>query len=364
MSGSIEQPSPRVTVVVAAYERKAKTVACAESLAAQTIDRAEVIFVDDGSADGTPDAVQAVADRSERIPIRVIRNARNLGANASRNRGCEAANAPLVAFLDSDCVAEPTWLEELVRPFEDPTVGAVSGLVEDGCSDNIWELAFRGTHRLPRRGPSSRITSCNLCIRASLVPGGAWDETRPTRTDGPDNRPDTAISARCDEEGLNLGIRAAGWKVLAEPAACVQHNHPYTRRSLVRQAFFGGCSASEIVWKYRLGPRRDLGPILVSWLALVVALIAAPFTSWWVLAVPVAFAMLASSAIAWNELNNKGKSVAELLKASPALFVYYHVRLAGYLWRRIQLLVGRHPVDRVGPDELGRGMPRPPEPTT
>ncbi|MCH2161206.1 MAG: glycosyltransferase [Phycisphaerales bacterium] len=361
MTGSIEQPVPRVTVVVAAFERKAKTVACAESLAAQTIDHAEVIFVDDGSADGTPDAVQEVADRSTRIPIRVIRNERNLGANASRNRGCEAARAALVAFLDSDCVAEPTWLEELVRPFEDPTVGAVSGLVEDGCSSNIWELAFRGTHRLPRRGPSSRITSCNLCIRAELVPDGAWDETRPTRTDGPTNRPDTAISARCDEEGLNLGIRAAGWKVLAEPAARVQHNHPYTRRSLIRQAFFGGCSASEIVWKYRLGPRRDLGPILVTWLTLIAALIAAPFTNWWFLIVPLVCGVLAAAAIGYNELANKGKSFGELLRASPALAIYYHVRLAGYLWRRWQLLFGRNPVIRVDPAALSSGLPRPPE---
>ena len=363
MTASIEgttsstSDAPRVSVVVAMFERREKTVRCAESLAAQTIDRAEIIFVDDGSEDGTPDAVDAVAARS-RLPMRVIRNERNLGANASRNRGVAAARAPLVAFLDSDCEASPDWLERLVEPFEaDPTLGAGSGLVEDACDASIWELAFRGTHRLPRPGPCSRITSCNLCIRRSLLPEGAWDESRPTRTDG--GRPDTAISARCDEEGLNLAIRAAGWGVVAIPTAKAVHHHPYTRRSLRRQAWFGGASVAEIQWRYGLGFRKDLGPIFAAWGLLLVGILLGPLVSWWTLLLPVPVAALAIAAISFNELRNKGKTPIELLRASPALVVYYHVRLAGWLRRRIQLRLGIQPIDRVSPETLASAMPRP-----
>ena len=363
MTASIEgttssaSDAPRVSVVVAMFERRDKTVRCAESLAAQTIDRAEIIFVDDGSEDGTPDAVDAVAARS-RLPMRVIRNERNLGANASRNRGVAAATAPLVAFLDSDCEASPDWLERLVEPFEaDPNLGAGSGLVEDACDASIWELAFRGTHRLPRPGPCSRITSCNLCIRRSLLPEGAWDESRPTRTDG--GRPDTAISARCDEEGLNLAIRAAGWGVVAIPTAKAVHHHPYTRRSLLRQAWFGGASVAEIQWRYGLGFRKDLGPIFAAWGLLLVGILLGPLVSWWTLLLPVPVAALAIAAISFNELRNKGKTPIELLRASPALVVYYHVRLAGWLRRRIQLRLRIQPIDRVSPETLASAMPRP-----
>ena len=352
--------APRVSVVVAMFERLERSVACAQSLAGQSIDEAEIIFVDDGSEDGTPEAVEAVAERS-RIPMRVVRNERNLGANASRNRGVSLAAAPLVAFLDSDCEAAPDWLERLVEPFEsDPRLGAGSGLVEDACVGNIWELAFSGTHRLPRPGPCSRITSCNLCVRRALMPAGAWDETRPTRSDG--GRPDTAISARCDEEGLNLAIRAAGWGVEAIPAARVLHFHPYSRRSLLRQAWFGGCSAAEIVHRYRLGPRRDLGPILLAWVSLVLVLLIAPFTTWWFVLLPAAMAGLAIAAIAWNELANKGKTVGGLLRATPALFVYYHVRLAGFLVRRWRLRLGGGGVERLDRARLATGLPAPPEP--
>ena len=351
--------APRVSVVVAMFERLERSVACARSLAAQTIDRAEVIFVDDGSEDGTPEAVEVVA-RTSRIPMRVVRNARNLGANSSRNRGVSLAAAPLVAFLDSDCEAAPDWLERLAEPFEvDPRLGAGSGLVEDACVGNVWELAFSGTHRLPRPGPCSRITSCNLCIRRVLMPAGAWDESRPTRSDG--GRPDTAISARCDEEGLNLAIRAAGWGVEAIPAAKVRHFHPYSRRSLLRQAWYGGCSAAEIVHRYRLGPRRDLGPIALAWLLLGLVVLLGPFTTWWLALLPAGMAGLAVAAIAGNELVNKGKTPGELIRASPALVVYYHVRLAGFMVRRWQLRFGGAGVERLDRTQLATGLPRPPE---
>jgi glycosyltransferase involved in cell wall biosynthesis len=352
---------PRVSVVVAVFERKERTLACLGTLLAQTLTDAEIVVVDDGSEDGTADAVEALAAGGGRIPIRLLRNGVNRGANASRNRGSEAARAPVVAFLDSDCLADPDWLEELVRPFADPRVGAVSGLVEDTCRDNMWELAFSGTHRLPRRGPSSRLTSCNLAVRRELVAGGRWDESRPTRRTPDGARPDTAISARCDEEGLNLGIRAAGWKVLAEPAARVRHVHPYTRRSLLRQAFYGGCSVAEIVWKYRLPPRRDLAPMFAAWLAVPIAAAlhrATGHGEWWL--APAGLGLVAAAAVAWNERYMKGKTPVELLRSAPALVVYYHVRMAGYLFRRAQIASGQCRPMRVDRASLAAAFPAPP----
>jgi glycosyltransferase involved in cell wall biosynthesis len=350
--------APRVTVVVAFHGRREKTLACLDSLLAQTIGDAEFLLVDDGSTDDTPAAVAArIAERGD-PRARLLRNERNLGANASRNRGVAASRAALVAFLDSDCTADRDWLERLVAPFADPAVGAVSGLVEDSACANIWELAFRGTHRLPRRGPVSRLVIGNLCVRRALL-GPGLDESRPTRLDPRTGRPDLAISARSDEEGLNLAVRAAGWKVLAEPSARAVHHHPYTRRSLLRQAYFGGQSAAEIVWRYRLGPRRDLGPIALAYTLLVAALAAWPFAGPIALLAPAGAAILPIAAISYNELANKGKSPLELARCAPALAVYYHARLAGYLARRAQLLAGVRPVARVSPSELARSLPSP-----
>lgn len=349
--------SPRAAVVVAFHGRAEKTLAALESLLAQRFDAFEIVLVDDGSPDDTAARVVARLEAPDASRARLLRQPRNLGANAARNRGVAATNAPLVAFLDSDCRAEPDWLATLVRVFDDPTVGAASGRVEDTASSNAWELAFRGTHRLPRRGPVSRIVIGNLCVRRALLAGGL-DESRPTRLDPATGRPDLAISARSDEEDLNLAIRAAGWKVVAEPDALAWHDHPYTRRSLLRQAWFGGQSAAELVWRHRLGPRKDLAPIALAWVALAAALVAMPWTGAVALAAPATVALLPVAAISYNELANKGKSPSELVRAAPALAVYYHARLAGYLVRRAQLAAGvRRP---ARPGTPTRALPSPP----
>jgi GT2 family glycosyltransferase len=347
-------------VVVAFHGRRDKTLACLESLLSQQGAAAEIILVDDGSADDTADAVAERIARGTALPTFLLRNARNLGANHSRNRGVAQARGGIVVFIDSDCTANAGWLAALLGPFDDPAVGAVSGLVEDTAQGNIWELLFRGTHRLPRRGPTGRIVIGNLAVRRALLEALPLDETRPTRRTADGARPDIAISARSDEEGLNLALRAAGWKVLAEPSARAEHHHPYTRASLLRQAWFGGASAAEIVWKYRLGPRKDLGPVLLFDCALAAALAAMPMLGPVALAAPGAAALLPIAAIGYNELRNKGKSPAELLRIAPALAVYYHTRLAGYLWRKATLLARRRPIARVMPAELARALPRPP----
>jgi len=375
---------PAVSIVVAAYGRREKTLACVRSILAQDVAAAggptrlaiELVFVDDGSPDGTAEAVEAVVDRAP-FATQVLRNTRNLGANASRNRGVRAARGELIAFLDSDCIADADWIRRLVAPFCDPTVGAASGLVDDLPATNVWELAFRGTHRLPRPGDVSRLVIGNLCVRRALLTAHALDELRPTRIDPATGRPDLTVSGRSDEEGLNLALRAAGWRVIAAPDARALHDHPYTRRTLLRQAWFGGRSAAELVWKYRLGPRKDLGPILAAHVLLALGgivwllrdgLLGGTEIATALLIAGTLAALLACAAISYNELRNKGKTLRELSYAAGALTLYYEIRAAGYAWRRIELLgaqcAGRAPFARVDPRELASTLPQPGLPNT
>ncbi len=93
----IMPPSEAVTVIVPLFQKAAHVERALDSVLRQTYQQFEVVVVDDGSTDGGGERVARRGDPR----IRVIRQD-NRGAAAARNRGVEAARAPLVAFLDAD----------------------------------------------------------------------------------------------------------------------------------------------------------------------------------------------------------------------------------------------------------------------
>jgi glycosyltransferase involved in cell wall biosynthesis len=103
-----EASPPKISVIVPVRDRRALLRQLLDSLAAQTYTDFEVLVVDDGSRDGTPE--EARADEEAGRPVRVIAN-EGVGAYAGRRTGVAASNAPYLAFTDSDCVADPKWLE-------------------------------------------------------------------------------------------------------------------------------------------------------------------------------------------------------------------------------------------------------------
>jgi mycofactocin glycosyltransferase len=111
-------PGPAdVTVVIPVRDRQAELARCLAGLAPMP----RVIVVDDCSADPA-----GIAQAAAGAGARVLRRPVNGGPGAARNTGLAAAQTPLVAFLDSDCVPGPGWLDALLPHFADPAVGAVA----------------------------------------------------------------------------------------------------------------------------------------------------------------------------------------------------------------------------------------------
>src|SRR5262245_39908172 len=96
---------PNVSVVIPSYNSAAYLPAAIDSVLAQTARDLEVIVVDDGSTDDTPDVVARYGP-----PVRGIRQA-NAGVAAARNRGIAEARGRYIAFLDADDTWEPVKLE-------------------------------------------------------------------------------------------------------------------------------------------------------------------------------------------------------------------------------------------------------------
>jgi hypothetical protein len=125
---------PRVSVVMPVRNGGRHLKAAVESILTQTIGELELIFVDDGSDDGTPAELQRYAERDSRV--RVLSQP-PLGLAAASNTGWQAARAPIVARMDADDVALPERLARQLEALEaQPELALVGSAVtvidEDG----------------------------------------------------------------------------------------------------------------------------------------------------------------------------------------------------------------------------------------
>lgn len=102
--------APLVSVIVPVYNDTDRLILCLERLGRQTLAQpTEIIIVDNGSTDDLGAARQRFPDATwltESIP----------GSYAARNRGIAAARGRVLAFTDSDCIPEDTWLEHGIAP--------------------------------------------------------------------------------------------------------------------------------------------------------------------------------------------------------------------------------------------------------
>ena len=113
LTGRVDLETPRVAVIIAAYNVAEYVVRAIASAQAQTAGPSEIIVSDDGSSDGTPDVVRRLAERDSRIKL--LQSGKNTGPGAARNRAIEATSADWVAILDADDAWKPERLQRLMR---------------------------------------------------------------------------------------------------------------------------------------------------------------------------------------------------------------------------------------------------------
>ncbi|MEJ5260300.1 MAG: glycosyltransferase family 2 protein [Anaerohalosphaeraceae bacterium] len=140
---SVPAPVGGISVIIPAYNAETVIRRAIDSVLAQTLPPCEIIVVDDGSADGTRQAVQSYGGR-----IRYIRQD-NQGASAARNAGIQAASGEWIAFLDADDEWLPDRLALQVRLLQHyPFLNWVTG--------NFYRCRCRRGHRQTPDLPRSR----------------------------------------------------------------------------------------------------------------------------------------------------------------------------------------------------------------
>ncbi len=149
-----------VDVVVVTFDTREVTLECLERL-----DGGRAIVVDNGSTDGTAEAV------AQRFPAaEVVRLETGVGFAEACNRGAARGSAPLVLFLNSDVLARPGALATLVEALEARRGAVAAGgrLVDPGTDDTQPAYA---PQRYPGLGALlARVTGAELLLRGGPDP--------------------------------------------------------------------------------------------------------------------------------------------------------------------------------------------------
>ena len=120
---------PFVSVVIAARDEAHRIVACLQRLAVQDYPNYEILVVDDGSRDGTPELVEDLAEGDGRL--RLLKSAEGGSKKAALALGIAAAEGEIIATTDADCLVGSGWLRGMVAECEDD-VGMVIGFSQIG----------------------------------------------------------------------------------------------------------------------------------------------------------------------------------------------------------------------------------------
>ena len=226
--------SPEVTVVIPVRDRPLSLARCLAALDG----RHPVLVVDDGSRDA-----RAVAVVVDRYGAKLVRRPANGGPAAARNTAAAQVTTELIAFLDSDCVPVPGWVDALTPHFADPKVAAVAPRITDAGLDLGGQPA--------RVLPNTRVAyvpTAALLVRRELVSF------------------DPALRVGEDVD-LIWRLHEAGWRIRYEPSVRIGHTAPDSVGGRLIRRFRYGTSAAPLALRH---PNSVPPLVLHPWPALTV----------------------------------------------------------------------------------------------
>lgn len=230
----------KVTVVVPVLNGRDVIPGCIGALLQQTHQPDAVYAVDNGSTDGTFEWLQEQATGEPRL--RVLRELRR-GQAAARNAALQHLDDGVVAFTDADCVPERTWLEELLKPYAHPGVGATAGYIAGYMPRNLIQrylsiVAFvtPDDARIVRKFSyyAGAFSTASLSIRADILREiGGFDDGMPPS----------------DDVDICCRLLRAGWWIGYTPQARVAHIHRATLGRMLRRQFEYGMGTPRLLAK-------------------------------------------------------------------------------------------------------------------
>lgn len=233
---------PYISIIVPVYNGERTLNECIDSLINLEYpkDKLEIIIVDNNSTDSTRNII-------ERYPV-ICALETKVGSYAARNKGIYISKGEIQLFTDSDCVVDKYWAQNIIKKFNDTSVGLIGGKVITYNPTSIVERYLESISSLDNetsiksRKPS--VVTANAAIRKQiLVEIGFFDDSF---TSGGDY-------------DVSWRIHQKGHVIAYEPTAIVYHNHKTDFKSLAMKEFRYGYGNVQLLKKHSDNNRFRFG---------------------------------------------------------------------------------------------------------
>ena len=196
-------PKPLISLVILGYNRLDMTRACIDSILASTSQPFELVFVDNGSSDGSGDWIR------NRVPAaKIIRNNENVGIPRGRNQGIKITTADLIVVMDNDVEVRPGWLDDLIAETRNADAAGIEAWQIDKSFHASWKCVRQG-ERFDYIGGA-----CTIFKRKVFEVAGLYDE---------------GLSPAYYEDALSsIRIRQAGFKLAWSQTQKIVHKQHAT----------------------------------------------------------------------------------------------------------------------------------------
>jgi len=216
----------KISVLVVGHNEESAITRCVRSLRAQSLRTFEIILISDGSSDRMSKVAAALVARG--LADKAFSTDLRCGKSAGVNLAVRLASGDILVNVDCDCSYDRFAIENIVAPFADPRVGAVSGDILPRNGGRTLTSSFQVIEYLVTISLGKRIAEMFGLVVCASGAFGAFRRSALASVGGLD-------VGGGEDLDVTVRLRAKGWKIAFAPSALCYTDVPETAWNLLRQ---------------------------------------------------------------------------------------------------------------------------------